>query len=88
MVTFLLRTIQGQRLQRIIDVSSTIRRQDMPTYYKVNGAIYINVASEISESLSFNDNPIPYIMSREYSVDIDTWDDLDEAERIMKIKML
>ena len=85
---FLLRTIQGQRLQRIIDVNSTIRRQDMPSYYKVNGAIYINAASEITESLSFNDNPIPYIMSREYSVDIDTWDDLDEAERIMKIKML
>mgnify|MGYP000922807417 CR=1 FL=1 len=60
----------------------------MPTYYKVNGAIYINAASEISESLSFNDNTITYIMSREYSVDIDTWDDLDEAERIMKIKML
>ena len=38
--------------------------------------------------LSFNDNPIPYIMSRKHSVDIDTWDDLDEAERIMKIKTL
>ena len=88
MVTFLLRTIQGQRLQRIIDVSSTIRRQDMPTYYEVNGAIYINAISDITESLSFNDNTIPYIMSREHAVDIDTWDDLDEAERIMKIKML
>lgn len=60
----------------------------MPTYYEVNGAIYINAASEITESLSFNDKPIPYIMSREHVVDIDTWNDLDEAERIMKIKML
>jgi cytidylyltransferase len=81
---FLLRTIQGQRLQQIIDVSSTIRRQDMPTYYEVNGAIYINAASDITESLSFNDNPIPYIMNREHSVDIDTWDDLDEAEKLLK----
>lgn len=60
----------------------------MPTYYEVNGAIYINAISDITESLSFNDNTIPYIMSREHAVDIDTWDDLDEAERIMKIKML
>ena len=81
---FLLRTIQGQRLQQIIDVSSTIRRQDMPTYYEVNGAIYINAASDITESLSFNDNPIPYIMNREHSMDIDTWDDLGEAETILK----
>ena len=34
--------------------------------------------------LSFNDNPILYIMNREYSVDIDTWDDLDEVQKIMK----
>ena len=81
---FLLRTIHNQRLQRIIDENSTIRRQDMPTYYEVNGAIYINKASEIQESLSFNDNPIPYIMSHEHSIDIDTWDDLDDAEKYLK----
>ena len=84
----MLRTIQKHRLQYAINESSIVWRQDVPTYYKVNGAIYINAASEITESLSFNDNPIPYIMNREHSVDIDTWDDLNEAERIMKIKML
>ena len=77
---FLLRTIKGSQLQRIISESSTIRRQDMPTYYEVNGAIYINAISDITESLSFNDNPIPYIMNREHSVDIDTWDDLEKAK--------
>ncbi|WP_127163083.1 cytidylyltransferase domain-containing protein [Veillonella sp. VA141] len=81
---FLLRTIKGSQLQRIISENSTIRRQDMPTYYEVNGAIYINAISDITESLSFNDNPIPYIMNREHSVDIDTWDDLDEAEKLLK----
>lgn len=80
---FLLRTIEGHRLQRIISENSTIRRQDMPTYYKVNGAIYINHIREIDESLSFNDNPIPYIMNREHSVDIDTWDDLEMAKEIL-----
>ena len=76
---FLLRTIHAHRLHRIIDESSTIRRQDMPTYYEVNGAIYINRVEEVTENLSFNDNSIPYIMNREHSVDIDTWDDLTEA---------
>lgn len=80
---FLLRTIEGHRLRRIISESSTIRRQDMPTYYEVNGAIYINHIREIDENLSFNDNPIPYIMNREHSVDIDTWDDLEMAKEIL-----
>lgn len=81
---FLLRTIYNHRLHRIIDESSTIRRQDMPTYYEVNGAIYINRVEEVTEDLSFNDNPIPYIMNRDHSVDIDTWDDLTVAETIIK----
>ena len=76
---FLLRIIHNHKLHRIIDESSTIRRQDMPTYYEVNGAIYINRVEEVTEDLSFNDNPIPYIMNRGHSVDIDTWDDLTAA---------
>lgn len=84
---FLLRTIHGHRLHRIIDESSTIRRQDMPTYYEVNGAIYINRVEEVTEGLSFNDNPIPYIMNRDHSVDIDTWDDLIVAEKILKTRI-
>lgn len=83
---FLLRTIEGSQLQRIISKSSTIRRQDMPTYYEVNGAIYINAISDIRESLSFNDNPIPYIMSCEHSIDIDTWDDLEKAKYYLSNK--
>lgn len=83
---FLLRTIEGSQLQRIISRSSTIRRQDMPTYYEVNGAIYINAISDIKESLSFNDNPIPYIMSCEHSIDIDTWDDLEKAKYYLSNK--
>lgn len=83
---FLLRTIKGSQLQRIISENSTIRRQDMPTYYEVNGAIYINAISDIKESLSFNDNPIPYIMSCERSVDIDAWDDLEKAKYYLNNK--
>ena len=84
---FLLRTIHNHRLHRIIDESSTVRRQDMPTYYEVNGDIYINRVEEVTEGLSFNDNPIPYIMNRDHSVDIDTWDDLIVAEKILKTRI-
>ena len=83
---YLLRTIEGAKLQRIISKSSTIRRQDMPTYYEVNGAIYINTISDIEESLSFNDNPIPYVMSCEHSADIDTWDDLEKVKYYLNNK--
>ena len=50
---------------------STIRRQDLPVFYKLNGAIYINTIEEISENTSFNDNKIAYIMEKSHSVDID-----------------
>ena len=49
----------------------------MPIYYEVNGVIYINAISKVTDWLSFNDNLVPYIISREDSVDIDIWDDLE-----------
>lgn len=64
------------RLEKLLDLSSTVRRQDMPKYYVVNGAIYINRIDDLSEHTSFNDNPVPYIMSKEHSVDIDEERDL------------
>lgn len=72
----LIRIIQDDILHPIISQNSTVRRQDMSSYYKVNGAIYINKVSEIHKDLSFNDNKVPYIMESECSIDIDTMDDL------------
>ena len=56
----------------------------MPAYYVVNGCVYINKISEINESLSFNDNTVPYIMPKERSVDIDEPLDIVIAEGIMR----
>ena len=73
----LIRTIDNLgRMNSILPMKSTCRRQDMPLYYGVNGCIYINLISELDLNTSFNDNKIPYIMPKERSVDIDEIKDL------------
>ena len=49
------------------------RRQDLPTYYSLNGAIYITTPNFIKKNKSFYSNKtIPYVMSKEKSIDLDT----------------
>lgn len=67
----LIRTIQEGSLKGIVETKAAIRRQDMPRFYKVNGAIYINKEEEITMSLNFNNNEIAFIMEKDHSVDID-----------------
>lgn len=77
----LMRTFdKSNNMHRLLDVSSTVRRQDMEKIYKVNGAIYINRISQITDKTSFNDNEIGYIMERSHSVDIDDFSDFVLAE--------
>ena len=71
---------ESGELKKLIDCSSTCRRQDMPKFYRVNGCIYINNIEDIDENTSFNDNPIPFIMKKSHSVDIDEMSDLNTAE--------
>ena len=76
----LMRTIRDDRhMEKLIDTSSTVRRQDMEKYYRVNGSIYINRVSEINIATSFNDNEVPYIVPKENAVDIDEYADLELA---------
>ena len=80
----LMRTIEqtddGERLKPLLQVSSTVRRQDMPPFYRVNGSIYVNAVEELSRTTSFNDNPVPYVMAKEHAIDIDEPADLKLAE--------
>ena len=71
-------------LHPLLPVSSTLRRQDMPKFYHVDGAIYINKASDVSIETSLNDNPIGYVMPDRRSVDIDCIDDFRRAERLLE----
>ena len=69
---FILKSIDGKR------------SQDLPTYYRLNGAIYISkIERMLSEGkLYFNTKSFAYIMSREKSIDIDSGLDFTIAEAI------
>lgn len=83
----LIRTIDTNgRLVSLLNCSSTCRRQDIPAYYQVNGCIYINKIEELNNKTSFNDNEVPFIMTKERAVDIDDMGDLAVAEYYMKNK--
>lgn len=78
----LMRTITKEgTLKSLLPISSTVRRQDFPTIYKVNGSIYINrINNNFNSSTSLNDNLLPFFMEEQYSVDIDSLDDLHKAQ--------
>ena len=80
----LIRTIENGELKSLLNVNSSVRRQDMPKYYCVNGCIYINAIEEINSNLSQNDNLMPYIMDASRSVDIDELSDLDLARHYLE----
>lgn len=69
--------VKTHRLMSILPGGSTVRRQDMPPVYKVNGAIYVNAWNELTPSLSLNDNRLGYVMDEGRAIDIDTPKDLD-----------
>jgi CMP-N-acetylneuraminic acid synthetase len=85
----LIRSIDSDgKLVNLLNANSTCRRQDMPEYYCVNGCIYINKISRLSEETSFNDNKIPFIMDPLHSVDIDDMTDLAMAELIIQMQKM
>lgn len=80
----LTRTIDSSGiLHPLLPISSTVRRQDMPSYYHVDGAMYINSIDSIDYDTSFNDNPIAYVMPQDRSIDIDCIEDFRKAELLI-----
>lgn len=60
-------------------------RQELPAYYRINGALYIvkvDLLAHIEEL--YNEKCFAYVMPREKSIDIDTMIDFSTAEAIMK----
>lgn len=80
----MMRTIEGNRLNKIISTSSDIRSQDFPTIYKIIGCIYINNLHTLNSSTVLNENEVPFIIDNKYDIDIDTMDDFNKAELEMK----
>ena len=61
------------------------RRQDLPTYYSPNGAIYITTPESLRKNRTFiPKKTIPYVMPKERSVDLDTPFDFKLAEFLLK----
>lgn len=59
-------------------------RQDLPTYYRLNGAIYMGKVEQFYTNKSFlGKNCIAYIMEQKDSIDIDSQLDFKMAEIIM-----
>lgn len=82
---FMRKINESGKLESLLQTSSTVRRQDLPIYYKVNGAIYINKVSDIiTQDISLNDNKIPYVMDKQYDLDVDTLADLEKLRKMLK----
>lgn len=61
------------------------RRQDLPTLYSPNGAIFISTPEYLRKHETFySEKSLPYIMPPERSIDIDTELDFKLAELILK----
>jgi len=62
-----------------------IRSQDLPNYYRLNGAIYICDVKilKAEQTLLPANNCSAFIMSQESSIDIDTRDDFERAQLAM-----
>ena len=60
-------------------------RQELPIYYRLNGAIYMGKTGSFIKNKSFlGKNSVAYIMNQEDSVDIDSLLDFKVAKVIMK----
>lgn len=62
-----------------------IRSQDLPRYYRLNGAIYLVKTERLlaERSFSLSKNTFAYVMTQERSIDIDTKLDFCIAETII-----
>lgn len=78
----LMRTLnEDGTVKNMLQINSTIRRQDFPKFYRVDGAIYIQkLDKDFNLETSLNDGKLAYIMEERYSVDIDTYLDIKKIE--------
>ena len=78
----LMRTLnENKTVKNLLSMNSTMRRQDFPKFYKVDGAIAIQKIDEkFNLETSINDGKLGYVMERKYSTDIDNYLDIKIIE--------
>lgn len=68
------------------EVKESSGRQSLPTYYRINGAIYLTkITDELGANL-YSNSGYAYIMPRDKSIDIDTELDFKMAEFLLKMQ--
>jgi CMP-N,N'-diacetyllegionaminic acid synthase len=82
-------TIDGeQKLSPILPAQLSItRRQDLPSVYVLNGAVYVAKCRWLNEMQTFlTDYTVGYVMDGQRSIDIDTEEDLAFCEWLLNRK--
>jgi CMP-N-acetylneuraminic acid synthetase len=91
---FMFEVGQGGKLRPFIRIKDRpLRRQDLPVYYRINGALYITrrqyFRGILPQSAIFDfDDSIAYIMDSVSSVDINDYLDFQRAELLLRQKNL
>ncbi len=72
------------------DKYNNFRSQDLPVYYRINGAFYMSKIDSVIDTKTFfiKHDIYAYVMSQEHSADIDTKLDFIIAEALLKQKDL
>ncbi|MFQ5654818.1 MAG: cytidylyltransferase domain-containing protein [Planctomycetota bacterium] len=77
--------IDGERFHYIVEPEERpSRRQDVAPLYCLNGAISIYRTATLLEGQGEEEDPLPFVMDRDSSIDIDDHEDWKEAERILE----
>lgn len=72
-------------MKGFIDMKKVGRRQELSTYYRLNGAIYIQTVDLLMQGGDlYGDKSYAYVMEKEHSVDIDDEMDFMFAEVLIK----
>lgn len=78
----------GKLIDFMVNSKLYIRRQDLPIIYRLNGALYIGKTDVLLKNRNwYTNNTLPYVMTSEDSIDIDTALDFKFAKWIMKEKI-
>lgn len=76
---------EGASMNGFIDTTTVGRRQELGTYYRINGAIYIQKTEVLMNNQNlYGPKSYAYIMSKMHSVDIDDAFDFMVAETAME----
>ncbi len=74
-----------QSMKNFLDQSAIKNRQELPVFYRLNGAIYLSDMEYLKEKQGFwGSETYAYVMPRERSVDIDSYLDFKLAEILLQ----